>query len=110
MNVRPFVYLRIPDVASGGIWQQPLANDITWGHVRFPENAIPLKCMKDEGLIELQSTYAAESVTTYIFEPYAQVIVLGNSLIYFDDCFKDSVRGSIEDYLSQRMRVKKDGH
>src|SRR2546430_2389911 len=89
MSVRPFVYLRIPDVATGGIWQQPTGVDGTWGKIRLPENAIPLKCMKGDGLIELQSTYNAESTRTYVFEPYAQVFILGSSLIYFDDHFKD---------------------
>ncbi len=107
MNLRPFVYLRIPDVATGGTWQQPTATEGTWGNIILPQSAISLKCMKDEGLIELQSTYAAESVRTYIFEPFAQVIVLGNSLIYFDDHFKNSVKGNIEDYLNQEKTSKK---
>jgi hypothetical protein len=50
---------------------------------------------------------SAESVRTYIFEPYAQVILLGNSLIYFDDHLVDSMKGNIEDYLDQKTTVRK---
>ncbi len=106
MNVRPFVGLRIPDVASGGTWQQPSALEPTWGNVRFPNSAIWLKCWKGEGLVEVQHTYAAESVRTYIFEPTAEIVILGNSLIYFDDHLKESVKGNIEDYLNQRAKSK----
>ena len=50
---------------------------------------------------------SAESVRTCIFEPYAQVILLGNSLVYFDDHLVDSMKGNIEDYLDQKTTVKK---
>ena len=107
MNVRPFVYLRIPDVATGGVWQSPTALDGTmWGNIRLPENAIPLKCAKGEGLVELQSTYTAESTRTLVFEPNARIFILGNSLVYFDDNFKDDPKGSIEDYLDRKAARK----
>jgi len=51
---------------------------------------------------------SAESVRTYIFEPYAQVILLGNSLVYFDDHLIGNMRGNTEDYLAQKTTAKKD--
>jgi hypothetical protein len=97
MNVRPFIRLRIPDVSTGGTWQDPTAKEPSWGGIRFPDASIRLKCVKDFGKVEIQQTYAAESVRTLTFEATAQVVVLPNSLIYFDDHLRNDSKGSLED-------------
>ncbi len=89
MNIRPFFYLRMPGVAIGGAWQEAKEH-YTWGGNIFPDNAIRLKCTEDGGQIEIQESRDPNSLKTFILEYGAYVVILGNSLIFFEGQLKGS--------------------
>ena len=96
MVIRPFFYLRMPEVALGGAWQQP-SDRYTWGGYIFPESAIQLKCVKNGAKIEIQETLEPESIMTFTFNHGACVVIFGNSLIFFDSEVKKQENKCLED-------------
>ncbi len=98
MNIKPFTYLRMPNVALGGAWEQLKGTTPTWGGIIFPSSAIQMECVKTGGLLEVQETFAAEKTFTYEFRRGAIIVILGNTLLYFDDNLIGKTAGRLEDY------------
>ncbi len=71
------------------------------GNIRFPDSAIVLKCYSGQGKVEVQQTYSADLTFTYVFEATAQIAIISNTFVYFDDHLKEVFRGSLEDYAEK---------
>jgi hypothetical protein len=96
MNIRPFFYLRMPHVALGGAWEHA-KEYYTWGGFLFPDSAIQLKCTEDGGQIEIQESRDPHSIKTITFNHGAHVVILNNSLIFFEGEMKGYTNKSLDD-------------
>jgi len=98
MNIRPFVYLRVPDVALGGAWEQLSESSGIWGDLKFPDSAIQMRCTKSKGLLEVQETLDVRKTFTYEFRFDAKLILLNNTLLYFEGELTKRRQGKLEDF------------
>lgn len=96
MNIRPFFYLRMPEVAIGGAWEHAKER-YSWGGYLFPDSAIQMKCTKDGGKIEIQESRDPDTIKTFSFNYGAYVVIHDNSLIYFQGELKGYESKSLED-------------
>lgn len=96
LNVIPFFYIRMPDIAEAGTWQAATERR-TWGGNLFPDSAIMLKCQQNKGLIEVQDSRDANTLKTMVFRLNALVAILGNSLMFFQGDLVDTIQKSLDE-------------